>query len=222
MGGWNFERDGAACFPSAALGALSLLRRHPAFAANSAPGKRLFGDASLSDMLNEGAAGQIARQLIGLGARPVRAIAFDKHLDQNWALDWHQDRTIAVRRRLEVPGFGPWGSKSGQPHVSPPFEIIERMVTLRIHLDPVDDKTAPLRIVPGSHRLGMIQEASITEIVGKLGFSECLAEAGDVWAYATPILHASRPTTANVRRRVLQVDYSRDDLPGGLKWAGIS
>lgn len=49
----------------------------------------------------------------------------------------------------------------------------------------------------------------------------CLAAAGDMWAYATPILHASSAATQPRRRRVLQVDYAAIDLPGGLEWLGI-
>ncbi len=44
----------------------------------------------------------------------------------------------------------------------------------------------------------------------------CLAASGDVWAYATPILHASRRSTSKGPRRVLQVDYSAERLPDPL------
>jgi signal transduction histidine kinase len=47
---------------------------------------------------------------------------------------------------------------------------------------------------------------------------DCLADAGDVWVYRTPILHASDRAANGRRRRVLQVDYSGDDLPDGLSW----
>jgi hypothetical protein len=49
----------------------------------------------------------------------------------------------------------------------------------------------------------------------------CLAEAGDVWLYATPILHASEAAVEARHRRVLQVDFAVGELPGGLKWLGI-
>jgi hypothetical protein len=48
-----------------------------------------------------------------------------------------------------------------------------------------------------------------------------LAEAGDVWAYSTPILHASERATEPTHRRVLQVDYAVGELPGGLAWLGV-
>ena len=79
---------------------------------------------------------------------------------------------------------------------------------------------APLLIAPGSHRLGRIAETEIDAIVTSKGIVSCLATAGDVWLYATPILHASA-MSAGARRRVLQVDYAANDLPGGLKWLGV-
>jgi hypothetical protein len=36
---------------------------------------------------------------------PVRAILFDKITSANWTVPWHQDRSIAVRKRIDVPGF---------------------------------------------------------------------------------------------------------------------
>ena len=42
---------------------------------------------------------------------PVRAIYFDKSPEANWLVPWHQDLTLALRSRAEVPGFGPWSSE---------------------------------------------------------------------------------------------------------------
>jgi hypothetical protein len=50
---------------------------------------------------------------------------------------------------------------------------------------------------------------------------QCLAEAGDAWLYATPILHASDAAVEPKHRRVLQVDYAVGQLPSGLQWLGI-
>lgn len=153
--------------------------------------------------------------------RAVRAVVFDKSPAVNWALGWHQDRTIAVRRRIEMPGFGPWTVKQGQHHVEPPFALIENMVTLRVHLDDVPQDNTPLLIAPGSHRLGRLSEATIDATVSRCGSFACQAERGDIWGYATPILHASAAARRPARRRVLQIDFSGDDLPGALEWLGV-
>ena len=185
-------------------------------------GTRLHGDAELARLLDaEGTIGCIAAARQRPTARPVRAILFDKSPQTNWGLGWHQDRTIAVRERRDVPGFGPWTVKRGIPHVAPPVDLLERMLTIRIHLDDVPADNAPLLVAPGSHRLGRIAEDEIAGIVQECGIRECLAEAGDVWLYATPILHASEASRKPGRRRVLQVDYAAENLPGALEWLGI-
>jgi hypothetical protein len=183
------------------------------------PGERIRSIRPLSWVLDEGPAGVLVRAAIGSNARPVRAIFFDKRPDTNWALGWHQDRTIAVENRQEVPGFANWNVKAGVSHVEPPFHYIERMVTARMHLDPVDAENAPLLIAPGSHRLGRIAEADLAAIVRRCGETACLAGAGDIWLYRTAIVHASKRSQGERRRRVLQVDYSADELPGALSWA---
>jgi ectoine hydroxylase-related dioxygenase (phytanoyl-CoA dioxygenase family) len=128
---------------------------------------------------------------------------------------------VAVRERRELAGFAGWTVKSGIPHCVPPFELLERMLVLRVHLDPVGPANAPLLVAPGSHRLGRVAEADIDDVVARCGARACLAEAGDVWACAAPILHASERARLPARRRVLQLAFSAEALPGGLEWLGV-
>jgi hypothetical protein len=88
----------------------------------------------------------------------VRAILLDKTDATNWALAWHQDRTIYVRERVEARAPGPWTTKSGMLHAAPPFDLLSRIVTLRVQLDDVPATNAPLLIAPGSHRHGRVLE----------------------------------------------------------------
>jgi len=185
-------------------------------------GVRLHGIAALHPILLPGGpAGAVAAAILGPGCRPVRAILFDKTATANWALAWHQDRTVAVRERVEVPGFGPWTVKDGMAHVAPPAAVLAGMVTLRVHLDPVPADNAPLLVAPGSHRPGRVAQADVPGAVARCGIAACLAAAGDAWLYATLILHASDAAAAPRRRRVLQVDYAVGGLPGGLQWLGV-
>lgn len=120
-----------------------------------------------------------------------------------------------------MPGFGPWTVKRGLHHVAPPAELLGRMITLRVHLDDVARSNASLMIAPGSHAQGMVPEARIAEVVRDCGTRTCLAVAGDVWLYATLVLHASDAATQPGQRRVLQVDYAAFDLPADLEWLGV-
>lgn len=159
------------------------------------------------------------RAILGDEARAVRALLFDKHEGANWALPWHQDRTIEVAEQADTPGYGPWTQKQGRLHVGPPIALLEHMLTLRIHLDAVPADNAPLHVAPGSHRMGFVPEHDIERVVAICGSSVCLAEAGTIWFYATPILHGSPRAAVGRRRRVLQLDFAATRLPDGLRWA---
>ncbi|MEG3173076.1 phytanoyl-CoA dioxygenase family protein [Sphingomonas sp. ZB1N12] len=219
----HFEEDGAQMF-AGALDTAACLAIEQAIAdlPSDVPGVRIGSAPALRAMLAvDGPIGSIAASALGPEARAVRAVLFDKTVARNWALGWHQDRTIVVEERADAVGFGPWTVKAGLIQVEPPFAILERMVTIRVHLDPVDATNAPLRIVPGSHRLGRLPEASIKHVVEDRGERDCLANRGDVWLYATPIIHGSRAADPPRRRRVLQIDYAAVDLPSPLRWGGL-
>src|SRR4051812_19472297 len=80
-------------------------------------GTRLYGVIGLAPFLAvDGPVGRAAAAVLGQKARPVRAVYFDKTAAANWAVPWHQDRTIVVRDRAEVAGFGPWTIKGGLQH----------------------------------------------------------------------------------------------------------
>jgi hypothetical protein len=218
----SLDADGAQLFASA-LDDTSLRRIEDALVrAAAGPGARLYdGLDDIADLFAwDGRIGRIAAAGLGSPAVPVRFILFDKRDGMNWALGLHQDRTVAVKARREVEGFGPWSVKAGQIHVQPPQAIIDAMITLRVHLDDVDADNAPLDILLGSHLEGRLVDDAIVALAGEAEHFRCLAHRGDIWAYRTAIVHGSRAVRAvGRRRRVLQIDYSSQTLPGGLEWA---
>lgn len=218
----KFRVVGAQRFNGVLLPCLLQLDAALAGLPTDAAGVRLHGIEAIKTMLAvEGCIGATAAMALGPFARPVRAILFNKTPETNWALAWHQDRTICVKEKCELEGFGPWTVKQGLNHVAPPIELLARMVTIRAHLDDVPATNAPLLIAPGSHAVGMVPVSKVDEVVARCGTMACLAAAGDLWLYSTLILHASEAATEPARRRVLQVDYAAFDLPGGLEWQGV-
>ncbi len=163
----------------------------------------------------------IAAELIGEGAFAVRAVAFDKTPETNWAIAWHQDRTVAVRERVAADGFGPWSTKDGVPHVAPPVDVLRGMVTLRLHIDACGEANAPLKVALGTHRLDVVAADKAAEVASAHPLLACLADTGDVWACSTLILHASERSRIAGRRRVLQTDFAAGPLSGGLEWRGL-
>jgi Phytanoyl-CoA dioxygenase (PhyH) len=218
----TFKENGAQLFCGVAQAALAGIGDIIAGLPADRAGIRLYGIPALRRLLSpSGSVGSVAARVLGPACRPVRAVLFDKTPTTNWSLAWHQDRTIVVVERKQIDGFGPWTVKRGLPHVAPPFELLAEMITLRIHLDPVTEANAPLLIAPGSHKYGRVSEADVARVVQLCGVVVCTADAGDVWLYATPILHASEAAANPTHRRVLQADFAVGDLPGGLQWLGI-
>ncbi|MFM1767987.1 MAG: hypothetical protein RJA22_516 [Verrucomicrobiota bacterium] len=162
------------------------------------------------------------RALAGLGLEgepfPVRAIFFDKTPAANWAVAWHQDLTLAVAERVELPGFGPWSTKDGMVHVQPPAAVLERMLTVRLHLDDADEANGALRVIPGSHREGRLSAEAIQAWRGREAEVLCAAAAGDALVMRPLLLHASSRAAGARHRRVLHLEYAATPLPGGLRW----
>jgi hypothetical protein len=161
----------------------------------------------------------IIEPVLGLGWRCVRGILFDKSPEANWKVAWHQDLSVAVERRLEVSGFGPWSVKAGVQHVQPPVEILENMLTVRLHLDDCGLDNGPLNVLPGSHALGVLDPASVEECRRARDPVACIVVAGAALVMRPLLLHASSSATRPRHRRVIHLEFSAGELPGGLKWA---
>ena len=156
--------------------------------------------------------------VLGSAAFAIRAILFDKTPDANWKVAWHQDLTIPARQRMEVPGFGPWSEKAGIPHVQPPPSVLERMLTVRVHLDPCDSANGPVRVLPGSHREGRLSAAAVDEWKAKAIPIETPCPSGGLLLMHPLLLHASSPAERPTHRRVIHLEYAADPLPHGLEW----
>jgi hypothetical protein len=146
----------------------------------------------------------------------VRGLYFDKPPDQSWALPWHKDMTIAVRAHCQPPGpFQKPTRKAGVPHVEAPREVLDEMLTLRIHLDDVTESNGPLRVIPGSHRDGKcmaIDESRRRSI---------LVHRGAVLLIRPLVAHASAEAQADNRchRRILHLEFAaQPTLPAGHAW----
>lgn len=148
----------------------------------------------------------------------ARAIYFDKSPEANWLVPWHQDLTIATRERIELPGFGPWSEKNGIPHVQPPVECLEQMVTLRLHLDAADESNGALRVLPGTHRIGRLSSGQIESLRATQPEHLCAVSAGDALLMRPLLLHASSRSVRPGHRRILHLEYAAFEIPGDLRW----
>jgi ectoine hydroxylase-related dioxygenase (phytanoyl-CoA dioxygenase family) len=156
--------------------------------------------------------------LLPSDAVAVQCTFFQKSAARNWLVSLHQDRSIPVRSRVSHPALRGWSEKEGVLYVQPPVEVLQQMVAVRVHLDPCDTQDGPLRVVPGSHRQGVVRNPAA------MGYTErvCLAQMGDVLAMRPLLLHASSKASGTSRRRVLHVLFGPAELPSGLAWAQIA
>ena len=160
----------------------------------------------------------VAASLLGRTPYFVRALFFDKTPGRNWFVTWHQDRTVALNRRAEIPGWGPWTRKDGVHHVQPPLAVLEHMVTIRLHVDDADQQGGCLRVVPGTHLLGILSQGEIDEVVAASKPQACIVAAGDAVIMRPLLLHSSMKSRRLTHRRVVHLEYSSYELPSGICW----
>jgi ectoine hydroxylase-related dioxygenase (phytanoyl-CoA dioxygenase family) len=91
-----------------------------------------------------------------VGAIPVQCTLFLKSIENDWLVSLHQDLSIPVAERVDVPGCQGWSEKEGELFVQPPVSLLKDVLTLRLHLDECNERNGALRVVPGSHRLGRL------------------------------------------------------------------
>lgn len=151
---------------------------------------------------------RLARHLLGADAVPFRATLFDKSTAANWHVLWHQDRALPLVNEVAGNEWGPWSTKCGVRYALAPRWALERVVALRIHLDASTEVNGPLRVIPGSHQLGVMTAAEISNIVNATACVPCLVGCGGVLAMRPLLLHSSSKITVEQRRRVLHIEYA--------------
>jgi ectoine hydroxylase-related dioxygenase (phytanoyl-CoA dioxygenase family) len=155
--------------------------------------------------------------VLGEDAYAVRGILFDKHADANWKVPFHQDLTIAVKRRCDTADYGPWTMKAGVQHVQPPTDILRNMLAVRIHLDDSSDENGPLRVLPRTHHRRTSEEQ--TEFARSTCHPvTCTVQAGGVILMRPLLIHGSHSCVAPSRRRVIHIEYAAVELAHGLEW----
>jgi ectoine hydroxylase-related dioxygenase (phytanoyl-CoA dioxygenase family) len=88
------------------------------------------------------------------------------------------------------------------------------------HLDASEHSNGPLRIVPGSHRLGVLTDEQIAAKVHASQVLECTVPAGGVLAMRPLLLHSSGKATTPSPRHVVHIEYADSPTLGaGLELA---
>ena len=151
---------------------------------------------------------EIASAVLDARAAPYRATLFAKTASANWLVVWHQDTALPLERRREVEGWGPWSTKDGVVYAHAPTAALERLVALRVHLDDSNPENGPLRVIPGSHALGVLSDAALRDLVAHEHPHECIVARGGIMVMRPLLVHASSKSAAPAPRRVLHIEYA--------------
>jgi ectoine hydroxylase-related dioxygenase (phytanoyl-CoA dioxygenase family) len=154
---------------------------------------------------------QLACDVLGPQAFPFRATIFDKSPDANWLVVWHQDTALPLRHRAELPGWGPWSIKQGIPYAHAPAEVLSQILALRVHLDDSTKDNGPLRVLPGTHNSGVLDDDSIHNLAQSVVPVECVIPRGGVVAMRPLLIHSSSKSQSKIPRRVLHIEYAATD-----------
>ncbi len=182
--------------------------------------RHLLWHPAVSALAHDARLADIASAFLGRTPFPYRATLFEKSERSNWLVVWHQDTALPFKSRFEALGCGPWSVKEGVLYAHAPAFALSRIVALRVHLDDSEHSNGPLRVVPGSHRLGVLTDESIAATVQASPVIECTVAAGGVLAMRPLLLHSSGKMTTSSPRRVIHIEYADSpDLGAGLELA---
>jgi ectoine hydroxylase-related dioxygenase (phytanoyl-CoA dioxygenase family) len=154
---------------------------------------------------------ELACGVLGPSAFPFRATLFDKSPAANWLVVWHQDTALPLRERVELPGWGPWSVKEGIAYAHAPAAVLSQVLALRMNCDDSTPENGPLRVLPGTHMLGVLSDHSIHELSTRIPPLNCVVPKGGVVAMRPLLVHASSKSHSDAPRRVLHIEYAASD-----------
>jgi hypothetical protein len=156
--------------------------------------------------------------LLGDSRTAIQCTYFAKVSSRNWLVALHQDLSIPVAARAADAPCKAWSEKEGTWFCQPPADFLAQLVAVRVHLDDSTEANGPLRVVPGSHRLGRIASQEVAAHRRRLGEVACVAPRRSLVAMRPLLLHASSKSASEAPRRVLHYVFGPPELPWGLRW----
>lgn len=162
---------------------------------------------------------QLLRSLTGRDLVAVAACLLDSTRTPEISAQWHQDRLVAVRERLDVEGYGPWTTRVGISHVEPPASVLDQMVLVQVHLDDVAADNHALRILPGTHRAGKLTIESVQHFLETQTPVAPLIPRGALVVMRPLLLHATSAwSTTSQHYRVLELTFAPSEAITPLQW----
>jgi ectoine hydroxylase-related dioxygenase (phytanoyl-CoA dioxygenase family) len=161
---------------------------------------------------------QLATAALGGTAIPFRATLFHKSGNSNWLVVWHQDTALPLREKRDVSGWGSWSVKEGMICAHAPASALEQVLAIRVHLDDSTAENGPLKVLPGTHKLGVLSDDAIHQLSEHSSMVECHVGSGGLLLMKPLLVHASSKVKNGAPRRVLHIEYAATKyFAGGLQ-----
>lgn len=182
--------------------------------------RHLMGDSAVSRLANDERLLQIARRYVGTGAVPFRATLFHKSPRANWLVVWHQDTALPMLDRFDSSEWGPWSVKCEVSYAHAPAWALERIVALRVNLDASTVENGPLKVIPGSHLSGVLDDIVVLDTAHNQRSVSCTSSEGGVIAMRPLLIHSSSKSISKAPRSVLHIEYASSlELADGIQLA---
>jgi ectoine hydroxylase-related dioxygenase (phytanoyl-CoA dioxygenase family) len=98
--------------------------------------------------------------------------------------------------------------KDGVHYAHAPACALDQILALRLHLDDSTAQSGPLRVLPGTHTLGVLTDEAIHRLSLEISPVDCLVPAAGILAMRPLIVHASSKSQSPLPRRVLHIEYA--------------
>jgi Phytanoyl-CoA dioxygenase (PhyH) len=212
----QLQRDGFAIFPDALNREESALLADaleaPANLARRQATAEILARPAISELAASSGLTVIVREFLGPDAFPFRAALLGQPCAAAWKLDWHQDTSLPMRSLREGQGWGPWLVKAGIVHSQAPAGALADVLSLRLPLRSASPHAAPLRVLPGTHLLGVLDDAELSRLVCQRAALDCVVPRGGVLALKPLLVHAPGEHPSPVPPRMLVIDYATPAL----------
>lgn len=205
-------------FDRAELTAVLRALEEPKIERSRAGARNVFRVDAVRALAHNGRLVELARSCLGRSAFPFRATLFEKSPQQNWLVVWHQDTALPLCERRGGVGWGPWSIKGGIVYAHAPAHALEQVLAIRVHLDDSNPENGPLRVLPGTHRRGVLSDEAIQNVRNEVPSFSCCVNAGGIVAMRPLLVHASSKALQGASlRRVLHIEYaSTQDFEEGV------
>jgi ectoine hydroxylase-related dioxygenase (phytanoyl-CoA dioxygenase family) len=98
--------------------------------------------------------------------------------------------------------------KDGVNYAHAPARALEKVLALRVHLDDSTASNGSLRVLPCTHKLGVLSDDRIHALARETAPVSCIVPRCGVLAMRPLLIHASSKSASEDPRRVLHIEYA--------------